>query len=268
MERDLETARRLALGAGKILMKYHRRSIAVDWKAPGDPVTAADREASEFIVRHLRREFPQDAILSEEEPDDLVRLERQRVWMIDPMDGTREFIAHRDEFAAMIGLAVDGVAVVGAVYQPPTGKLYLGASGIGAFMEFGGKRVKLHVSPESKASALKMAVSWSHPSSRVEAIREQLRIPETIRMGSVGLKVGLICEGRAHLYVQAGNRTQVWDTCGPDAILREAGGRLTDVFNQPLAYGGREIRNTRGIIASNSVIHDRAVRAAQSVMSV
>ncbi len=263
MQREIETARELVLGAGDILMKYYRSATAVHWKAPGDPVTAADREASEFIVRNIRREFPHDAILSEEEPDDLVRMERSRVWMIDPMDGTREFISNRDEFAVMIGLAVDGVPAAGAVYQPTANKLYSAASGMGAFMEFGGKRVPLHVSRESKASAMVMAVSRSHRSSRVEAIREQLRIPQSIRMGSVGLKVGLICEGRAHLYVQAGSQTHVWDTCGPDVILREAGGRLTDIFNRPLRYAGREIRNTHGIVASNGIIHDRAARVAQ-----
>ena len=92
MDKQLETAKRLAREAGAILMNYYPQSLEIDWKAPGDPVTAADREANDLIVRGLAREFPDDAILSEEEPDNLSRLEESHVWMVDPMDGTREFI--------------------------------------------------------------------------------------------------------------------------------------------------------------------------------
>lgn len=267
MNKELEAARKLALQAGAILMNYYQRSFAIDWKAPGDPVTAADREASELIVASLREEFPEDAVLCEEEPDDLKRLDRSRVWMVDPMDGTREFIEHRGEFAVMIGLVEDGVPVVGAVYQPTTKKLYYAAAGQGAFMEFEGKKTVLHVSRQAVASRMTIAVSRSHRSMRVEAIRKRLRIPESIQTGSVGLKAGLICEGRAHLYIHAGPQTHLWDTCGPEAILREAGGRFTDIWNNPLQYTGREVRNTNGIVASNGVVHDRAVRATQAVVA-
>src|SRR5580765_3091369 len=113
MDKELEVAKKLAIEAGAILMSYYQKAISVDWKAPGDPVTAADREASELIVTNLAQEFPKHAILSEEEPDTLTRLDKSHVWMIDPMDGTREFIEHRGEFAVQIGLVVDGTPVVG-----------------------------------------------------------------------------------------------------------------------------------------------------------
>lgn len=267
MDKELEIAKKLALGAGIILMDYYRGTISVDWKAPGDPVTAADREASEFIVSALRREFPQHAVLCEEEPDDLTRLERSHVWMIDPMDGTKEFIEHRAEFAVQIGLAVQGTPVLGVVYQPTANKLYYGARGLGAFLASDGSIIPLHVSPEQVASRLTIVESRSHRSSRVRAIRERLRIPESILTGSVGLKVGLVCEGRAHVYVHPGPRTHLWDTCGPEAILVEAGGRMTDVSNAPLQYGSREVRNPNGIIATNGVIHDRVVQVTQSVLA-
>jgi 3'(2'), 5'-bisphosphate nucleotidase len=94
-----------------------------------------------------------------------------------------------------------------------------------------------------------------------------MRINDVIPMGSVGLKVGLICEARAHLYIHAGSHTHLWDTCGPDAILREAGGRLTDVKNRDLHYTGREVRNMNGIVASNGAIHDRAITVTQAVVA-
>jgi len=267
MQAELNEARRLAVAAGAILLEHYSAPPSVEWKAPGDPVTAADRAASAFIVENLERLFPGDAILSEEEPDDLKRLEHSRVWMVDPMDGTREFIAKRGEFAVMIGLVVDGVPAAGVVYGPTTDKLYYGGRGAGAFMTCNGTTIPLQVSSENIASRMTIAVSRSHPSSRVEQIRQQLQITKSIPSGSVGLKVGLICEGLAHLYVHAGSRTQVWDTCGPDAILHAAGGRMTDARGAPLRYDQLEVRNLNGLVATNGIIHDRVVKVTQSVIA-
>src|SRR5881296_2256856 len=177
--------------------------------------------------------------------------------MIDPMDGTREFIEDRDEFAVQIGLVVDRTPVLGVVYQPTAGKLYYAARGLGAFLDSGGSVSKLHVSAEQVASRLTIVESRSHRSARVAAIRQQLRIAESVVTGSVGLKVAMVCEGRAHL----------WDTCGPEAILREAGGRMTDISNALLRYDTAEICNLNGIVATNGVIHDRVVQVTQSVLA-
>lgn len=267
MQKELETAKELALGAGAILMDHFEKSVSVDWKAPGDPVTAADREANDLIVSGLKRAFPEHGVLSEEEEDDLSRLHRTYVWMIDPMDGTREFIDHREDFAVQIGLVTGGIPVLGVVYQPPKDKLYYAAAGMGTFLETGGSRSRLHVSTEQTASMMTVAVSRSHRSARVDAIINQLRIKESIAMGSVGLKVGLVCEGRAHLYIHPGGRTKLWDTCAPEAILREAGGRITDVSNQPLRYNISEYRNLNGLVVTNGVIHDRVIQVTQSVLA-
>jgi 3'(2'), 5'-bisphosphate nucleotidase len=259
---ELDEVKRIAREAGAILLRYYRRSTDVEWKSPGDPVTVADKEASAHIVSELRRLFPDDGILSEELPDTSARLSKSRVWMIDPMDGTREFIAHRDEFAVMIGLAIDGAASLGVVYQPTSDKLYSAAPGLGSFLN----GAPLRVSPEKIAANLTIAVSRSHRSARIGRICDAMSIRQSIQTGSVGLKVGLIVEGKAHLYIQAGNQTHLWDTCGPEAILKEAGGRMTDIHGDPLLYSGREVRNMRGVVASNGVIHDRAARVAQSVI--
>ena len=267
MEKELDVAKKLGLGAGSILMNYYKRDVSIDWKAPGDPVTVADREASEFIVSALKREFPDHAVLCEEEPDDLTRLSRSHVWMIDPMDGTREFIENRAEFAVQIGLVVNGTPVLGVVYQPTTKKLYYAAHGLGAFLESDGSVSPLHVSPEQVASRMTIAESRSYRSARVQAIRQRLRIRESILIGSVGLKIGIVCEGRAHVYVHTGHRTHLWDTCGPEAILREAGGKMTGVSNTPLRYDTEEVRNLNGIVVTNGVIHDRVIEVTQSVLA-
>ena len=266
MKSELELAKTLAVAAGDVLLNYYQQGVSVDWKAPDDPVTAADREASRLIVSSLKDEFPEHGVLCEEEPDDLVRLERTHVWMIDPMDGTREFIAHRDEFAVQIGLVVENTPVLGVVYQPTARKLYYAGQGLGAYLEVDGTAIRLKVSTEQVAARMTIVESRSHRSARVEEIRQRLRIPESIVTGSVGLKVGIICEGRAHVYVHTGHRTHLWDTCGPEAILREAGGRMTDVSNNPLRYNSPEVKNLHGIVATNGAIHERVLNVTQSVL--
>jgi 3'(2'), 5'-bisphosphate nucleotidase len=266
MQDELKAVRQIARKAGAILLKYFAETTSVEWKAPGDPVTIADREASELIVTELRKLFPSDGILSEEMPDDPGRLNRTRVWMIDPMDGTREFIARRQDFSVMIGLISEGIPVLGVVYQPCTDKLYSAAKGIGAVLEHEGQSHVLQVSPEEDASQMTIAMSRSHRSARVDELAHRLRIRREIRIGSVGLKVGLICEGAAHLYVHLGTHTQIWDTCAPEAILFEAGGELTDVDGNRLDYTRRQLQNPNGVIASNGRIHERAIRIANQVM--
>src|SRR5688572_32381928 len=103
MNVELQTAKDLALRSGEMLLKYYAGEPSVEWKGKNDPVTTADRAVSRFIVDALRRHFPNDAILSEEEKDDLDRMTKTRVWVIDPMDGTKEFIARNGEFSVMIG---------------------------------------------------------------------------------------------------------------------------------------------------------------------
>jgi 3'(2'), 5'-bisphosphate nucleotidase len=258
---ELHTAKQVALEAGAILLEYYGQSIGVQWKERGGPVTAADQAASRFITRELKQRFPQDAVLSEEEKDDGSRLSMSRVWIVDPMDGTTEFVAHRDEFSVMIGFAIDGKPVLGVVYQPTDKKLYYAAAGSGAFMEQGGTRHSLRVSPEADASRIVIAVSRSHDSARAKRLRDMLHIQSTFQFGSAGLKVGKICEGIAHLYVVLGTGTSQWDTCGPQAILHEAGGRITDLHGNPLQYNIADPRNLRGFVASNGVIHERVIEA-------
>src|SRR5262245_56018831 len=134
MERELEVAKHLALEAGKILLQFYATDTVVQWKGYDDPVTAADQAANEMIVRELLRHFPHDAVLSEEAPDDVARLQKERVWMVDPMDGTKQFIERIGEFAVMIGLAVAGEPRVGAVYNPVTDRLFYAATGLGAYV--------------------------------------------------------------------------------------------------------------------------------------
>jgi 3'-phosphoadenosine 5'-phosphosulfate (PAPS) 3'-phosphatase len=135
MERELAVAGSLARDAGALILGYFGTNLTVDSKQGNEPVTRADREASELIVRGLRDAFPDDVIISEEAPDDARRLDaRNRVWFVDPLDGTRDFIRGRKGFAVMIGLCVDGRPTCGAVFQPHGARLYTASAETGTWV--------------------------------------------------------------------------------------------------------------------------------------
>lgn len=265
MQKELDTASELAVSAGRILLRHYEPKPKVEWKGSGNPVTKADRLANRFLIRGLRRRFPNDAIVSEEEPEDPGRCQKSRVWLIDPMDGTSEFIEHRGEFAVMMGLALDGAPVLGVIYHPVTEKLYCAAYGSGAILKERRGVTSLRVSQESDPRRMTIALSRSHHSPAIDTVCTRLQIMHSIQSGSIGLKVGIICEGHAHLYLDMSGRTSLWDTCAPAALLHEAGGRMTDLKGMQLRYDSPELRHLSGIIASNGTIHDRVVEAVNYV---
>lgn len=267
MEKELEVTRQVARAAGKILMDFYVTETEVQWKGYDDPVTAADKAANEMIVRELQKHFPNDAVLSEEAPDDKARLQHERVWMVDPMDGTKQFIERLDEFAVMIGLAINGEPQVGVVYNPAVDRMFYAATGLGAFVEEKWSTKRLQVSPQTDVNQMIAAMSRSHHSPVVDRIRALLGIKGELRSGSVGLKFGLIANGQAHVYIHPGSRTNQWDTCAPAAILREAGGMVTDRHGAPLNFNTPEIRNMTGIVASNGTQHEQILAVVAQVLA-
>jgi len=264
-EHEIQVATELARAAGAVLLKHYYSPFLVEQKINAldeiEEVTAADREANELIVTRLQKEFPDDGILAEESTDSDHRLEKDRVWLIDPMDGTKNFIARDGDFAVQIGLAIGGESVVGVVYQPVRGVLYRAARDRGAWMEEEDRpAARMSVSSQTKPSEMVLASSRSHRSPRMERVVSEFGFKNETRRGSVGVKIGLIAERQADLYLHLSPSTKQWDTCGPEAILAEAGGRLTDLFGQPLRYNGLRIDNRNGIVATNGAAHEMVIR--------
>lgn len=260
LRRELETAIELARHAGERIRSFHGADVAVERKADDSPVTEADKQANALIVAGLAAAFPGDGLLSEEAPDDGSRLARARVWMVDPLDGTKDFIRGRDGFSVMIGLLDGEAPALGVVYQPVGDKLYFASRGEGAWLSRGGGTPeRLRVSTVSEPSQIRMVASKSHRTATIDKVRAELGISDELNVGSVGLKLGLIAEGVRDLYVNPGGHSKLWDACGPEALLVEAGGRLTDAHGAPLQYRGRELGNVRGLIASNGVLHELVV---------
>jgi 3'(2'), 5'-bisphosphate nucleotidase len=270
-DRELSIALELAREAGAAILDFYEGPLEIEQKADADdrePVTQADRIANEIIVRRLISEFPDDGILAEESVDTENRLSKSRVWMIDPLDGTTGFIAGNGDFAVQIGLAENGECVLGVVYQPLTGVLYRAVRGGGAWIERRETEPEqARVSDHMHVSTMRLAASRSHRSPRMDRVVQAFGVKEEVRRGSVGIKVGLIIEQQCDLYVHLSPRTKQWDTCAPEIILHEAGGKITDLFGQSLVYNSPEVQNRNGVVASNGIAHDEIVAAVQPLLA-
>ncbi len=259
-EKELSCSKEVAKIAGELVLSYADAGVDVEYKAGDEPVTVADREASEQILTALRTSFPEDILISEEAIDNPDRLTQQRVWYIDPIDGTKDFIAGKPGYAVMIGLTVGASPVLGVVYQPQTQTLYWGANGVGAFAQTPQATMPLQVSGTTNLADANFVASQSNRTQKIDQVKDALGIQKETNIGSVGLKLCRISRGQNDLYVNPYPRCKKWDTCAPEAILQAAGGSVSDLFGQPLRYDTLTLDHPRGILASNSHIHKDATK--------
>ena len=223
------------------------------------PVTEADRRANEVIVSLVAQHFPGDAILAEETADDGGRLSAERFWCIDPLDGTKEFIARNGEFSVMIGLVdrASGRPLLGVVVEPVNALLLYAVAGQGAFSQVGsGAPERLGVSSRSAPGEVRIIVSRSHPDPQTRGVVASMEPESVTPCGSVGVKIGRIVQDRADAYLNFSGRTMFWDTCAPDIILHEAGGRLTALDGSLIDYSGTDATNRVAYAATNGACHE------------
>ena len=271
-EKEIEIAQAIARKAGALILEYYAKEIIAEEKLGVDnfyePVTEADRMASRVIVDALSEAFPDDAVLSEEEKDDpLARLTKKRAWIIDPIDGTAGFVQKDGDFAVHIGLAEGGEPVAGIVYLPNFDVMYFASKGSGTFVVRDGETIKLSVSKKDRFAQMKLAVTRHHWSNRMNRVIKEFGFRNHCRRGSVGLKIGLIAEGKCDIYIHLSPRTKLWDICAPQIILEEAGGKLTDIFGSKARYDIEDLQNHNGILASNGVAHDEAVKRLRPILT-
>jgi len=273
LENEFQTAQQLARDAGKAILKFFYEGFEILEKPLNDhysePVTIADTTSSRIIVEGLAAEFPGDAILSEEEIDDTERrLASDRVWIIDPLDGTKGFTEKKGDFAVQIALSVHGEPALGIVYQP-IGNLFYGAvKGEGAFLSKEDESAfRLQTSTVTSFEDMTIAVSRSHRSRFMERVCEHFDFRKEYPHGSVGLKVGFLAQKTADIYIHMSPHTKYWDTAAPQIILEEAGGRLTDIFGGTIDYTKADVRNHNGIFATNGISHEAAITTLKPLLT-
>jgi 3'(2'), 5'-bisphosphate nucleotidase len=279
MNRDqdhvLKVARQAARsGADRISDIYQQYllggSIDIREKAVNDPVTAADMAANRAIMSSLKEAFPLHAILTEEEPGTWGQTGHEWVWMIDPLDGTRDFIKKNGEFVTMIGLAHHAEPTLGVVIEPATGMELYASKGFGAYKNFlfdGEKLSKLTAPQEPDLNELRIAISRSHRDAKTDELIRLLDVKREISSGSVGRKMALVINGEADLYVHPAKGTKLWDTCACEVIASEAGLVFLSGTGDPIQYlrSTGDVENEYGLLVCSPAIADKVIWATRKV---
>ncbi|MGW8281790.1 MAG: 3'(2'),5'-bisphosphate nucleotidase CysQ family protein [Gemmatimonadota bacterium] len=261
---DLETAALAAVRGGRAAMKHYRSDdLEIADKGRNNPVTEADHSANRAILDVLAERAPEDPVLSEESArsaDVDGEAGTGRLWIVDPLDGTKEFLAQNGEFSVMVGLAVCGRAVIGALFLPDPGTLFIGWSEGGAWsvptteqdgrIQFG-EPARLRLEPEPDGIP-RLIRSRSHSDPLLSALEQRMVGTSTVLCGSVGVKCARIASNQADVYVHPVSFLNEWDTCAPQAVLTGAGGKVTDCGGGALTYGKPDPRQRRGIFAARS----------------
>ncbi len=236
----LADCRVIAQAAGEEIMAVYRTAFTVDHKADRSPLTEADLRAHRLIAARLAELTPHWPLLSEEGAD-LPYAERRQwrtYWLVDPLDGTREFVKRNDEFTVNIALVHDHEPVLGVVHAPALGRMCYAARGVGAFQRRDGGEEQPLACRELPADELVVAGSRSHGKAALATFMARLGPHQVISMGS-SLKFCLVAEGRADLYPRLGP-TSEWDTAAAQCVVETAGGHVTDLDMRPLRYNTRD----------------------------
>jgi 3'(2'), 5'-bisphosphate nucleotidase len=245
-------------------------TIGIREKGKDDPVTAADMAANQIITQKLKSTFPGHAILTEEDPDTWDKTGSEWVWMIDPLDGTRDFIKANGEFVTMVGLTHFGKPTIGVVVEPVTGLELYACKGSGAYKSWppkGDESSRLKISDTLDLNHLRLAVSRSHRDPRVDEFIQLLGIQDEISSGSVGRKVAMVINGEADVYVHPSKGTKLWDTCACEVIASEAGGVLLSGTGEPISYlrSSRDVENHYGLLVCPPNLLDKVIWASRKI---
>ena len=234
----------IARTAGEAIMEVYRGHIEVERKEDDSPLTVADLAANHVIQSNLKKLTPNLPIISEESAsiDYSIRSGWRQYWLVDPLDGTREFIKRNDEFTVNIALIEDGKPVLGVVYAPALGLMYSGSAETGAIKQQGtAAPTVIRARPLDTAQPV-VAGSRSHAGEKLEAFLQQVETrlgpPKLLSLGS-SLKICLVAEGEADVYPRLGP-TSEWDTAAAQAVLECAGGSIVDTQGRPLRYNTKD----------------------------
>ena len=239
--------------AGEKVREIYDTDFEVNKKDDNSPITKADLESNKILRAVLEKTgIP---ILSEEDVDDKSRLASEKVWIVDPLDGTQDFVNRTGEFTILVGLVENHVPVMGLVYLPIKKILYFAEKGMGAFCYDLNKWEKISVRKVEKISSCLALVSRHHLSGKEKKILDHLGITNTATVGST-LKVMEISSGRGDAYLTTTNKMSQWDTCASWCIISEAGGKMTDISGNDLIYNKEIVKHENGLLVTNGFIHD------------
>lgn len=240
----------IAYAAGKAILSFYTASMKVTIKEDDSPVTEADLAANAIILAGLQQAFPNDGYLTEETDDNLDRLTKSRVWIIDPLDGTASYVHMTGQFTVNIALAVDHEIVFSVVYAPAVDELYYAIKGEGAYLVKDGQEQRLHVNDKNERYTF--LSSQFHISKKDESYRlDKASLIDHIQVMGSSMKPCYIARGLAEVAVKIGPGTKEWDIAAPSLVLQEAGGVFVKPNGEPFRYNQPDVFNHWGYLAMN-----------------
>ena len=251
-EKELEICKKAAVLAGKAILDIYNNvdDMEVEYKEENMPLTVADKVANDIILHLLKEYFPTYAVLSEEEKDNFDRLYNDFCFVVDPLDGTKEFIKRNGQFTVNIALAYKQRSVMGVIYVPVSGDLYYASEKSGAWIENDeGEIKKLKVSNVKEKASLRVVMSGSHGCKQMEDLIEKHGLINLVKIGS-SLKGCLIAKGDAEVYYRY-NPTMEWDTAAMQCIVEEAGGVFRQMDGSEMLYNRENSLNDKGFYVVN-----------------
>lgn len=261
-ERELKVALEAADLASRLILDHYKNLVVIP-DAPASITTDTDRQSQETILRHVHAAFPEDALLAEEATPTAAGAARNgpRLWIIDPIDGTRGFARKNGEFSVMIAFVQDGKVAIGVVAEPAKTRCTYAGLGGGCWIQDGtGSAERVSVTATSLLS--EATVTQSHakkgPPSKELAALGPRKVMETY---SAGVKLAQVARGEADIYLNTYDACHDWDIAAGHLLVDEAGGRVTNLVGAPPRYGLPGSRQAHGLLASNGVLHQRALEA-------
>lgn len=249
-EKQLDCALKAGISVIEPIMQIYNRGFDIEIKEDNSPVTEADKLADKLITAYLSSCYPTYAFLTEESDDNKARLENDYVWIVDPVDGTKDFIAKDGQFTVNIALAYKHEVVVGVVIAPATGDIYFASKGNGAFHQNGDSVKQIHVN--DKTEDLTVLCSVFHENEKEIALIEKWnnKIASKAKVGSA-LKACHIAEGLAEITYRMSAGTKEWDTAASQCVVEEAGGLFVKPDGTPLRYNREDVYNRDGYVIVN-----------------
>ena len=251
---ELDLAIEAATKAGDAIMKVYTTNFESKTKDDDSPITEADLASNRIIKEVLAKSG--HCILSEEDADDKTRLGEKTLWIVDPLDGTSDFIDRTGEFTVMIALVWDKEPVLGVINWPDGKKMFVAQKGRGAFRFSDGVWEKISVSSTSDLKRCRAVGSRHHLSDKEKVLIEKLEIPEFTSVGS-SLKVCKISSGEADVYFTYTNKMSEWDSAASNCIVTEAGGKMTDMKGYEITYNNKDVKHQDGIFVTNGILHEK-----------
>ena len=246
-----------AMKAGKAVIEVYKNNFSYQVKDDNSPITEADIKSNGIIQEVLSTtNIP---ILSEESIDNLIRLKHEKIWIIDPLDGTSDFIEKTGEFTIMISLVQSSKPILGVIYWPTEDKLYVAQKNKGAYELFSGHWKKLNVNNISNLEKCHAVISRHHLSESDKKFIKKLNLLEFNQKGS-SLKVLDICSGEAEVYLTTTNKIKQWDTCASHCLISESGGKITSMYGEDLEFNTELINHENGLLVTNGLIHNKIVK--------